>query len=73
MLWKEFLAQYGPAMKTVSEVLDVAMMIETQALDLYLKYSQKADDKESKSVIYEIAEEEKAHLRALGRLRGARA
>ncbi len=65
----ELLAPYQPAVKTASEVLDVAMMIETQPLALYLRCSQKADDKKSKSVIHDIAEEGKAHLRALGRLR----
>jgi len=66
------LAQNKPAMNTISDVLDVAMMIETQALDLYLRYSQKAKDQKSEGVMYDIAEEEKAHLAALGRLREAR-
>ncbi len=42
------------------------MMLETQALDLYLRYSQKAEDEESRNVLYRIAEDEKAHLTALG-------
>ncbi len=70
---EEFLAQNKPAMNTISDVLDIAMMIETQALDLYLRYSHKAKEQKSKAVMYDIAEEEKAHLAALGRLREARA
>ena len=38
---EEFLEQNRPAMQTVEGVLNVAMMLETQALDLYLRYSQK--------------------------------
>jgi rubrerythrin len=70
---EEFIAQNRSAMKTVPDILDVAMMIEGQALDLYMRYSQKTEDRESKETLYDIAEEEKAHLAALGDLRGARA
>jgi sulfur-carrier protein adenylyltransferase/sulfurtransferase len=64
----EFLEQNRPAMKTIPGVLDIAMMLETQALDLYMRYSQRIDDDNSKKVLYDIAEEEKAHLGSLGRL-----
>jgi len=60
-------------MDTVEGVLNIAMMLETQALDLYLRYSQKAENEESKTVLYDIAEEEKAHLATLGRLMEAKA
>jgi rubrerythrin len=69
---EEFIAQNRSAMKTVPEILDIAMMIEAQALDLYMRYSQKSEDRESKEILYDIAEEEKAHLAALGHLREAR-
>jgi len=65
---EEFLEQNRPAMQTVEGVLNVAMMLETQALDLYLRYSQKIKDENGRTVLYEIAEEEKAHLVSLGRL-----
>jgi rubrerythrin len=70
---EEFIAENRSAMKTVSDILDVAMMLEAQALDLYMRYSQKTKAPESKETLYTIAEEEKAHLEALGHLRGARA
>ena len=70
---EEFIAQNRSAMKTVPDILDVAMMIEAQALDLYMRYSQKTEDRESRETLYDIAEEEKGHLAALGHLRGARA
>jgi len=65
---EEFLEQNRPAMQTVEGVLNVAMMLETQALDLYLRYSQKIKDENGRTVLYEIAKEEKAHLVSLGRL-----
>ena len=65
---EEFLAQNQSVLETILEVLEVAMMIETQALDLYLRYSGESKDDKTKSVLFDIAEEEKAHLEALGRL-----
>ena len=63
---EEFLEKNRPVMETTADTLSLAMMLETQALDLYLRYSQKAEDQESRSVLYRIAEDEKAHLKALG-------
>ena len=63
---EEFLEKNRPAMETTADIISLAMMLETQALDLYLRYSQKAEDKESRKVLYRIAEDEKAHLAALG-------
>jgi len=63
---EEFLEKNRPAMETTADTLSLAMMLETQALDLYLRYSQKAEDEESRNVLYRIAEDEKAHLTALG-------
>lgn len=65
---EEYLEKNRPAMQTVPDVLNVAMMIETQALDLYLRYSDRMKDEKTKSVLFGIAQEEKAHLSALGRL-----
>ena len=69
---EEFIEENQPAMKGVTGVLDVAMMLETQAFDLYSRYSQKTDDENTKNVLYGIAEEEKAHLSALGDLMESR-
>lgn len=65
---EEFLEKNRPAMQTAEDILTVAMTIETQALDLYLRYLGKSGQEETKKVLAEIAEEEKSHLRALGRL-----
>ena len=68
---EEFIEKNRRAMETIADVLNIAMMLETQALDLYLRYSQKTKEEKSKSVLYEIAQEEKAHLATLGKLMDA--
>lgn len=50
-------------------VLDTAMMLEAQGLDLYLRMAQSADIPGARQALWDIAQEEKAHLRALGELR----
>jgi rubrerythrin len=65
---EEFLERNRAAMETIPDLISVAMILETQALDLYLRYSQRTEDDKSKAVLFDIAEEEKAHLRALGDL-----
>ncbi|MFC1868275.1 rhodanese-like domain-containing protein [Thermodesulfobacteriota bacterium] len=64
---EDFLEQNRPAMRTIPDVLNIAMMLETQALDLYLRYSQTIPDNKGRAILLDIAEEEKAHLAALGR------
>lgn len=64
----EFMEQNEPNMKTVPEVIELAMMLETQALDLYLRFAHKSINAETKEVLFRIAQEEKSHLVALGTL-----
>jgi rhodanese-related sulfurtransferase/rubrerythrin len=64
----EFLELNKDAMKTIPDVLNVAMMIETQAMDFYMRCTEKAKGEKSKAVLYDIAEEEKGHLKVLGGL-----
>jgi len=68
----EFLEKNKNIMKNVTDVLNIAMMIETRSLDLYLRYAQKVEDENSKTMLYDIAEEEKVHLHALGQLMDAK-
>ena len=55
-------------MNTVPDVLNLAMMLETQGLDLYLRFADKSAHARTKEVLFKVAEEEKGHLAALGRL-----
>jgi rhodanese-related sulfurtransferase len=68
---EEFLDQHRSMLDTPTHVLSLAMMLETQAFDLYMRYAQQAKDQESKKVLQDIGEEEKAHIAALGRLMDA--
>jgi len=65
---EEFLEKNKPLLDTVQNLLSLAMMLEAQALDLYTRYAQKVEDIQSRSVLHDIAEEEKAHLATLGSL-----
>ena len=66
---EEFLEKNAPVMQTVQDILDLAMMIETQALDLYSRYARESKDDETQSVLFSIAEEEKSHLKAIAELK----
>jgi sulfur-carrier protein adenylyltransferase/sulfurtransferase len=66
--FSEFLKQNEESLQDSMGVLDLAMMIETQALDLYLRFGQKITLRSSQEVLFRIADEEKAHLSSLGRL-----
>lgn len=66
----EFMQRNEKYFHSVEGLLDMSMMLETQALDLYLRFSQKTDNTQTKEMLYKIAEEEKGHLAALGNLRG---
>jgi len=63
-----FMNKNAAYLDTVQNVLTLAMMLETQALDLYLRFSDKSVNDQTKEFLFEIADEEKAHLAALGRL-----
>lgn len=69
---EEFLEKNRPLLDTVENLIGLAMMLEAQALDLYTRYAQKVEDVQSRSVLHDIAEEEKGHLATLGALVEAR-
>ena len=64
----EYLAQYPLDLEVTSEVVSMAMAIEAQALDLYQRASERASSDESKAVLLQIADEERAHLQQLAKL-----
>jgi rhodanese-related sulfurtransferase/rubrerythrin len=61
-----FMKKNESFLRTVPDVLDLAMMLETQALDLYLRFADKSVDTQSQGVLFKLADEEKSHLEALG-------
>jgi rubrerythrin len=66
---QELLQQNRQFVESVTSLLDLSMMLETQALDLYLRFAGKIESAPTKEVLFRIADEEKSHLQALGRLR----
>jgi len=66
----KLLEQSLPTFKSAPGVLDFAMMLEAQAMDLYMRYADKCEDHKVKKILFKMAEEEKAHLNGLGNLLG---
>jgi len=57
-----------PSTDTQADIIELAMSIEAQALDLYLRASEKAENEAGKQALIQIANEEKTHLARLGQL-----
>jgi rhodanese-related sulfurtransferase/rubrerythrin len=64
----EYLRLYQPDVEVAEEVVSLAMAIEAQALDLYQRAADRAGSEESRTVLLQIANEERAHLEQLGAL-----
>jgi rhodanese-related sulfurtransferase/rubrerythrin len=47
-------------------LLEIAMQIETNSLDLYLKIHRRVEGREAKDIMTRLIEEEKVHLKRLG-------
>jgi sulfur-carrier protein adenylyltransferase/sulfurtransferase len=65
---RQFLETNKAHLQAAPEVIDLAMMLETQALDLYLRFADQSGQPQTREVLYALAGEEKAHLASLGRL-----
>jgi len=65
---EEYLSRFGTDLERVDEVIGMAMSIEGQALDLYSRAAQHAEDTDNKHILKKIAAEEKTHLERLGGL-----
>ncbi len=65
---KEFMEANAPHLKKVSEVLELAMTLETQSLDLYLRFADRCSVKRTKVILFQLAKAENAHLARLGSL-----
>ncbi|CAK8725837.1 Rubrerythrin [Candidatus Electrothrix aarhusensis] len=65
---EEYLALYPTDLEVASEVISLAMGIEAQALDLYLRAADNCSQEATKQALRRIAEEERTHLKLLGDL-----
>jgi rubrerythrin len=64
----ELLQRNLPSFNSAPDVLNFAMMLEAQAMDLYMRYADKCEDPRVKEILFKMADEEKAHLKSLGDL-----
>lgn len=63
-----FMEKNASFLQKTADVLELALMLETQALDLYLRLAQRSTQAPTRDILYSIAAEEKTHLASLGRL-----
>ena len=68
MTTREYLDLFSPDLSSAEDVIGLAMSIEAQALDLYLRVGADLADADARAIILKIADEEKVHLASLGRL-----
>jgi sulfur-carrier protein adenylyltransferase/sulfurtransferase len=68
MSTKEYIEYFKPDLGSPEGVIEMAMSIEAQALDLYFRASERAEADESKNFLSQMANEEQAHLKQLGDL-----
>ena len=63
------MTQQGDSQPDSQDVLDLAMTIEAQAMDLYMRLSETFEDQAAKDAMLELSEDEQKHLGALAKLR----
>ncbi len=64
----DYIRLFAPNLDSPQEVIGLAMSIEAQALDLYLRAARASVDADTRQHFVQIADEEKAHLQQLGQL-----
>jgi rhodanese-related sulfurtransferase/rubrerythrin len=65
---EEYMARFKPDFGSPVDVVSLAMSIEAQALDLYMRSAEWTANDENRAILEQIASEEKTHLARLGDL-----
>ena len=65
---EEYMDRFKPDFESPVDVISLAMSIEAQALDLYIRSAVWTGNDENRALLEQIAAEEKAHLERLGQL-----
>jgi len=65
---RSLMEQNAPRLQQAPDILELALMLETQALDLYLRFAARSTQPPTRDVLFGLAAEEKTHLASLGRL-----
>ena len=68
MTTEEYSSLYQLDMESVTEIIDIAMSIEAQALDLYMRAAERLGHPQSKEALVRLANEERTHLALLGEM-----
>lgn len=63
---EQYLQRYNLDTESELEVLSLAMAIEVQALDLYLRAAASSSEAATGDIFFKIAEEERSHIARLG-------
>ncbi|MGE4551648.1 MAG: sulfurtransferase, partial [Desulfovibrionaceae bacterium] len=61
-----FQERYGDLAATTHGAVELAMMLEAQAHDYYVRCAGGVAGEAARAVVHTLAQEEKAHLRVLG-------
>ena len=65
---EEYISFFSPDLTSAEGIIELAMSIEAQALDLYSRAADRADNTGSKEFLKQIADEEQVHLQQLGKI-----
>ena len=65
---EEYLNLFNPDLESVVDIVSIAISIEGQALDLYMRAAADSSDKEGHHMLMQMADEEKTHMTLLGDL-----
>lgn len=65
---EEYTRLFSTDPESVTDITELAMSIEAQALDLYMRAAEKSKDDQGRDMLMQIADEEQAHLKQLGKL-----
>lgn len=62
---EQILDHFRSRTANLKDIIELGMMLETQALDLYSRLARQAENEESRDLFNYLSEEEKTHLRFL--------
>ncbi len=62
---QQILDHFQSRLTSLKDIIELGMMLETQALDLYSRLARQTEDEESKALFGYLAKEEKLHLHFL--------
>ena len=62
----EYVALFKPDWESAVDVVSLAMAIEAQAMDLYMRAADRSENPRGRKVLNAIADEERTHLALLG-------